>query len=97
MALLVDETATAPAEAPPRRRDWRQLLDPRYLTLAVAALVVAYLALVPIGTMVYSSLRTNFLGLGPGTWTFRNYIDTFTTCYGVAVAQRHTFIYKSIK
>ena len=92
MALLVDETATAPAEAPPRRRDWRQLLDPRYLTLAVAALVVAYLALVPIGTMVYSSLRTNFLGLGPGTWTFRNYIDTFTSD-GFGTLVLNSFVY----
>ena len=31
MALLVDDTAAAPVEAPPRRRDWRSLLDPRYM------------------------------------------------------------------
>jgi iron(III) transport system permease protein len=48
------------------------------VTLAVAALVVAYLALVPIGTMVYSSLRTNFLGIAPGDWTLHNYVSTFT-------------------
>jgi iron(III) transport system permease protein len=92
MALLVDETAATPVEAPPRRRDWRQLLDPRYITLAVAAVVVAYLALVPIGTMVYSSLRTNFLGLGPGTWTFRNYIDTFTSD-GFGTLVLNSFVY----
>jgi iron(III) transport system permease protein len=39
---------------------------------------VAYLALVPIGTMVYASLRTEFLGVTPGTWTLRNFPRTFT-------------------
>jgi len=46
--------------------------------LGVAALVVAYLALVPVGTMAYASLRTQFLGVTPGRWTLRNYADTFT-------------------
>jgi iron(III) transport system permease protein len=79
MAVLVEDEPVAPAIAPAqRRRDWRSLLDPRYVTLAVAAVVVAYLALVPIGTMVYSSLRTNFLGFTPGTWTLHNYVNTFT-------------------
>jgi ABC-type Fe3+ transport system, permease component len=92
MALLVDETAAPEAEAPRRRRDWRSLLDPRYVTLAVAALVVAYLALVPIGTMVYASLRTNFLGLSPGTWTFHNYVNTFTSDgFGTLVV--NSFVY----
>jgi iron(III) transport system permease protein len=79
MTLLADKPVSPP-EAPVRSRSprlWRRLLDPRYITLAVAALAVAYLALVPIGTMLYASVRTEFLGVTPGTWTFRHYTDTF--------------------
>ena len=68
----------APGSAPVRRRRPRDFLEPRYITLAVAALAVAYLALVPIGTMLYASLRSQFLGVTAGTWTFQHYIDTFT-------------------
>jgi iron(III) transport system permease protein len=79
MTLLADKPVS-PQQASARsrsRRSWRGVLEPRYITLAVAALAVAYLALVPIGTMLYASLRTEFLGTTPGTWTFQHYIDTF--------------------
>jgi iron(III) transport system permease protein len=83
MTLLADKPVSPPpaessAPRPRRRGSLRALLEPRYLTLAVAALAVAYLALVPIGTMLYASLRTNFLGVTPGRWTLHNYVDTFT-------------------
>jgi iron(III) transport system permease protein len=83
MTLLADKPVSPPpaessARRPSRLRAWRALLEPRYLTLAVAAIAVAYLALVPIGTMVYASLQTDFLGLTPGRWTFHNYVNTFT-------------------
>ena len=77
MALLAHEPITEPPAAPPRRR-WRDRLDPRYLTLAVAAIAVAYLALVPVGTMLYASLQSDFLGTTPSTWTLHNYVRTFT-------------------
>ena len=78
MTLLVQRSSV---EAPPPmpRRSWRERIEPRYITLAVAAVAVAYLALVPIGTMVYAAFRTEFLGLTPGTWTLRNFSTTFTT------------------
>jgi iron(III) transport system permease protein len=52
-------------------------VEPRYVTLGLAALAVAYLALVPVGTMLYASLRTEFLGTTPGAWTLQHYVDTF--------------------
>jgi iron(III) transport system permease protein len=82
MTLLADPPVPSPPEAPAtearHRRSWRDFLDARYITLAVAALAVAYLALVPIGTMLYASLQTQFLGVTSGTWTFQHYVDTFT-------------------
>lgn len=65
---------SAPEPAP--RRRWR--VEPRYLILGLAALVVAYLALVPVGTMVVASLRSTFLGTGAATWTLQHYVQTFT-------------------
>ena len=68
--------------APRRRR-----FEPRYLILAVAAVLVAYLALVPVGTMLVASFESTFLGTGPTTWTFQHYVDTFTSAgFGSLVA-----------
>ena len=77
MTLLADDRTPAPTARSRQRRSWRDLVEPRYITLAVAALAVAYLALVPIGTMLYASLRSEFLGTTPGTWTIQHYADTF--------------------
>ncbi len=62
-----------PARPVPR---CRRLAQPRYpvLLLAVAAIVVAYLALVPVGTMIYASLQRNFLGIGRARGRFSNYV-----------------------
>jgi iron(III) transport system permease protein len=92
--LLDKATAPAPADEPerPHRRPWREFLNGRYLTLTVAAVVVAYLALVPLGTMLFASLQTNFLGFEPSTWTFENYVTTFTASgFGSLVA--NSFLY----
>ena len=71
---------------------WRQLINGRYLTMAVASVVVAYLALVPVCTMVYASLQSNFLGVGQSSWTLSNFAKTFTTAgFGTLVA--NSFIY----
>ena len=68
--------------APRRRR-----FEPRYLILAIAAVLVAYLALVPVGTMLVASFESTFLGTGPTTWTFQHYVDTFTSAgFGSLVA-----------
>jgi iron(III) transport system permease protein len=54
--------------------------------------VVAYLALVPVCTMVYASLQSNFLGVGQSSWTLSNFSKTFTTAgFGTLVA--NSFIY----
>jgi iron(III) transport system permease protein len=78
MTLTAERPVAQPAPRVRQRRTWRELVQPRYITLAVAGLAVAYLALVPVGTMLYASLQSNFLGIGSSTWTFRHYVDTFT-------------------
>jgi iron(III) transport system permease protein len=65
----------------------RRRFEPRYVILAVAAVIVAYLAIVPVGTMLVASFESTFLGTGPTTWTFQHYVDTFTaTGFGALVA-----------
>jgi iron(III) transport system permease protein len=54
---------------------WRP--EPRYLVLAVAALAVAYLALVPLGTMLVASLQSSFLGETASHWSIQHYVSTF--------------------
>lgn len=80
MTMVTDAPEATPAGPPTPpvrgRRRWRP--EPRYVILAVAAVIVAYLALVPVGTMVVASLQSSFLGTGATTWTFQHYIDTFT-------------------
>jgi iron(III) transport system permease protein len=94
MATLF-ETPTRQTATPPSRPlggGWRQLINGRYLTMAVASVVVAYLALVPVCTMVYASLQSNFLGVGQSSWTLSNFSKTFTTAgFGTLVA--NSFIY----
>lgn len=80
MTTVADAPEATSAQPPTprarRRRRWR--VEPRYVILAVAAVIVAYLALVPVGTMLVASLQSSFLGTGPSTWTFQHYVDTFT-------------------
>jgi len=60
------------------RLGWRRFVNGRYITLTVASILVAYLALVPVCTMVYASLQSNFLGIGGSHWTLGNYSHTFS-------------------
>jgi iron(III) transport system permease protein len=53
--------------------------DPRNILLALVALVVAYLAIVPAATMAVASLQSQFLSTGPVDWTFRHYTETLGT------------------
>jgi iron(III) transport system permease protein len=92
--------APAPEQppAPPRPPWWQRLgqwarrIEPRYLVLALAALIVAYLALVPVGTMVVASLQSTFLGTGPATFTFAHYVSTFTSA-GFGALVGNSFAY----
>ncbi len=55
--------------------------------MAVTSIVVAYLGLVPACTMIYASLQSNFLGIGPSQWTLANFGKTFTAAgFGQLVA-----------
>jgi iron(III) transport system permease protein len=94
MALLAEQhTQQAdPGQHAPYRRRWRDRLDPRYITLGVAALAVAYLALVPVGTMLYSSFQSDFLGTTPSVWTLHNYVATFTAP-GFGTLVWNSFVY----
>lgn len=53
-------------------------MDPRVAVLVIAGVVVAYLALVPVGTMLVASLRSSFLSEEPATWTLGKYLQTYT-------------------
>jgi iron(III) transport system permease protein len=67
-------------------------VEPRYVILALCALVVTYLALVPVGTMVVAAFQSNFLGIGASDWTVQNFVNTFTsTGFGTLVA--NSFVY----
>lgn len=46
------------------------------LTLFAAAAIVTYLAVVPVGTMLYASVRTQFLSAGGADWTLDNFVET---------------------
>lgn len=65
----------------------RRWLSPQSIVFGVTSLIVAYLALVPVATLVIASFRSNFLGFGPSTWTVSNYTktlmnDTFLSVVG---------------
>src|SRR5215475_11635914 len=94
MALLADKPVTTPVVQlqPQQRRTWRDFVEPRYITLAIAALAVAYLALVPVGTMLYASVQSDFLGFTPSTWTLHNYVKTFSAP-GTGSLIANSFIY----
>jgi iron(III) transport system permease protein len=48
----------------------------RGVVLVVSGLVVAYLAIVPVATMLYATFRTTFLSATPSSWTFAHILDT---------------------
>ena len=94
MATLFESAPRQDATLPPGTfgRRWRRLFNGRYLAMAIASIVVAYLALVPVCTMVYASLQSQFLGVGQSNWTFGNYAKTFTAPgFGGLVA--NSFVY----
>jgi iron(III) transport system permease protein len=68
-----------PSRADGLTRRLRSLLDPRHVVLLVVAVIVTYLALVPVGTMIVASLKSSFLSNGPSNWTLHNYVSTFTS------------------
>lgn len=82
------QSPAAPRDAPDPdrsqplpRRPWvgTRHFDLRYVALAAVAIVVACLALMPVGTMVFASLRTTFLSIGPSHWTLSHYATVADT------------------
>ncbi|WP_213453520.1 ABC transporter permease [Rhizomonospora bruguierae] len=70
--------ATGPpalARAPSDHRGLKRI-SARSIALIAAALVVAYLAVVPVVTMLYASLRTTFLSSATSSWTLDHVLDT---------------------
>ncbi len=55
------------------------LSDPRAPLLIVMIVVVAYMTLIPVGTLLVSGFRSDFLGFGESHWTLQNFVDTFTS------------------
>ena len=90
MAVATDGEPRTKVPLSARRRRWR--LEPRYLVLGVVALLVAYIALVPVVTMMVAAFQSNFLGAGSTHWTLHNFTKTFTgPGFGSLVAT--SFIY----
>lgn len=54
----------------------RGLLSVQGLTLLFGVIVVAYLAIIPVATMVYASVRTHFLSRDAAAWTLNNFFKT---------------------
>lgn len=54
----------------------RQRLNEQNVIFVITTVVIAYLVLVPVGTLVVASFRSNFLGFGTSTWTLHNYSST---------------------
>lgn len=81
MSLTVErpQAEVQPQPAPRRARFSLRRLEWSHLALVLAALVVIYLAIVPVGTMLYASLRTSFLSGGSSTWTLDNYVETLSS------------------
>jgi iron(III) transport system permease protein len=82
------------ARRPPSsfRRRARWGVEPRYLVLGGCALAVAYLALVPVGTMFVAAFQSHFLTGGPSHWTLSNFASTFTSAgFGKVIA--NSFLY----
>ena len=89
---LLAERKSPDLPVPRHRRRPIIRFEPRYVILAIAAIIVAYLALVPMATMLIASLKTTFLSNAPSHWTSSNYITTFTSPgFGTLVA--NSFIY----
>ncbi|GHH83796.1 ABC transporter substrate-binding protein [Streptomyces sulfonofaciens] len=66
----------SPARSTRTRTVLEWFRDPRHILLAVVALVVTYLAVVPAATMAVASLQSSFLNTGPAEWTLRHYTET---------------------
>jgi iron(III) transport system permease protein len=67
------------AEARPHRSALRhatRTFDGKVVLLVVVSLIVAYLALVPVVTMLYASVQAGFL-TDQAHWSFSNYVRTF--------------------
>lgn len=81
MSIAIGRSRRGPGQAPARLAASviRACREPKYLILIPAAVVVAYLAIVPIGTMLVASFQSSFLGTGPVHWTASHYAETFTS------------------
>lgn len=67
---------TEPSDQRTSVRGRLQGLSVRGIALIVSALLVAYLAVVPVATMLYATFRTSFLSSESSTWTLDHVLDT---------------------
>jgi iron(III) transport system permease protein len=77
--MFPDQTLTDIPEATEREvRAPRRLerISMRGVVLVFSTIVVAYLAVVPVGTMLFATFRTAFLSSKPSSWTFDHVLDT---------------------
>jgi iron(III) transport system permease protein len=80
---MLAETELRPLEAPEAQRQLplTRLVHSRVsagIPFALLTAVVVYLAIIPVGTLLVASFRSNFLGVGADSWTTQNYVDTLS-------------------
>jgi iron(III) transport system permease protein len=61
----------------PQSRGWRNI-DFKWLVIGASVLVVAYLALMPLGFLLWQSFFTPRTASAPAVFTFNNYISAYT-------------------
>jgi iron(III) transport system permease protein len=65
-----------PQQHPSALRRSARTFDGKIVLLGSVSVIVAYLALVPVATMIYASLQAGFL-TNEAHWSFANYLRTF--------------------
>ena len=71
---VVENTAARAA----RDQGWGRFADPKWLVLGPVVLVVAWLALVPLGFLVWQSFLTPETAAAPGRFTLENYKEAYS-------------------
>src|SRR6266705_665772 len=66
----VAHAAGVPADRP---KGWRNI-DMKWIVIGVSVLLVAYLALMPLGFLLWQSFFTPATASAPATFTFGNYV-----------------------
>jgi len=74
----MEAVAQVLANTPSRANSWRNF-DFKWVIIGISVLVVSYLALMPLGFLLWQSFFTPQTASTPAVFTFANYIDAYST------------------